>query len=141
MPLTVTLSVAVVDGSAGVALGDLPRQALFLLGGRGKVPGFPFRAFGGDRFALARANASADLHPIWLRARAFTAAGWTDAGEPGAAALDRWGARPTGDPRVSVGAGVGIFYDILRFDLARGLGADGRWELIIEANPSFWDFL
>jgi hypothetical protein len=130
-----------VDGSAGVALGDLPRQALFLLGGRGTVPGFDFRAFGGDRFALARATASADVHPSWLRARAFTAAGWTDAGGPGAAALDRWGARPTGDPRVSVGAGVGLFYDILRFDLARGLGADGRWELIIEANPSFWDFL
>jgi hypothetical protein len=26
-------------------------------------------------------------------------------------------------------------------DVARGVGADGRWELIVEANPSFWDFL
>jgi hypothetical protein len=40
-----------------------------------------------------------------------------------------------------VGAGLGIFYDILRVDLARGLGSGGRWELIIETRPSFWNFL
>jgi hypothetical protein len=36
---------------------------------------------------------------------------------------------------------VGIFYDILRVDVARGLNSGGRWEVMIEANPSFWDFL
>jgi len=25
--------------------------------------------------------------------------------------------------------------------VARGLSTGGRWELIIEANPGFWDFL
>ena len=29
----------------------------------------------------------------------------------------------------------------LRVDLARGLGEGGRWELIVEASPAFWDFL
>ncbi|HZG41697.1 MAG TPA: hypothetical protein VEY93_01960, partial [Longimicrobium sp.] len=41
----------------------------------------------------------------------------------------------------SVGAGVGILYDILRIDVARGLGRFGQWEVIVEANPQFWDFL
>jgi hypothetical protein len=127
--------------SAGVALGELPRQALFLIGGRGTVPGFPFRAFGGDRFALARVQGSADVAGSWLRGRAFATAGWADAGGRGRFPLAAWGAVPTGDPRVSLGAGVGLFYDIVRFDVARGLGPGGRWELIFEANPSFWDFL
>jgi hypothetical protein len=130
-----------VGTSAGIALGELPRQSLFLIGGRGTVPGFPFRAFGGDRFALARVLGSADVAGPWLRGRAFATAGWTDVGGAGRAPLRDWGAAPTGDPRVSVGAGVGLFYDIVRFDVARGLGPDGRWELIFEANPSFWDFL
>ncbi len=127
--------------SAGLALGELPRQGLFLVGGRGTLPGFPFRAFGGDRFALARVQGSADVAGPWLRGRAFAHAGWADAGGAGREPLLEWGARPTGDPRVSLGLGVGLFYDIVRFDVARGLGPDGRWELIFEANPSFWDFL
>jgi hypothetical protein len=40
-----------------------------------------------------------------------------------------------------VGAGLGLFFDIIRVDVARGLTDGGVWELIIEANPSFWDFL
>ncbi len=127
--------------SVGIALGELPRQGLFLVGGRGTIPGFPFRAFGGDRFALARVQGSADVAGAWLRGRVFATTGWADAGGAGRGSLLDWGARPTGDPRVSVGAGVGLFYDIVRFDVARGLGPDGRWELIFEANPSFWDFL
>jgi len=62
-------------------------------------------------------------------------------GTPGRASLLNWGADTARDPLLSVGAGVGIFYDILRVDVARGLTERGRWELIIEANPSFWDFL
>ncbi|CAA9297258.1 MAG: hypothetical protein AVDCRST_MAG68-100 [uncultured Gemmatimonadetes bacterium] len=127
--------------SAGAALGELPRQALFLVGGRGTIPGFPFRAFGGDRFALARVQGSADVAGPWLRGRAFASAGWAGTGGDGRFPLAAWGAVPTGDPRASLGAGVGLLYDIVRFDVARGLGPGGQWELIFEANPSFWDFL
>jgi hypothetical protein len=130
-----------VGARGGFAVGELPRQGLFLIGGRGTVPGFPFRAWGGDRFATARALGSADVAGPWLRGRAFATAGWAHTGGPGRDALRDWGATSTGDPRVSVGAGVGLFYDIVRLDVARGLGPDGRWELIFEANPSFWDFL
>lgn len=127
--------------SAGAAAGTLPRQALYLVGGRGTVPGYAFRAYGGDRFATLRATAAADLWSPWIRGRLLGAAGWADAGGPGTAALSAWGASPLDRPIFSAGAGVGIFYDILRVDIARGFNSGGRWELIIEANPSFWDFL
>ena len=129
------------DASAGMAVGDLPRQGLYLVGGRGTVPGHEFRAFGGDRFGTLRATLSADVASPFLRGRLFGAAGWTDVGSAGRDALDEWGAATARDGIYSVGAGVGIFYDILRFDVARGLGPGSRWEIIIEANPSFWDFL
>jgi len=127
--------------SAGAAAGTLPRQALYLVGGRGTLPGYAFRAYGGDRFATLRTTASADLRAPWVRGRLFAGAGWADVGDPGRGALAVWGAAPMTAPKYSAGAGVGIFYDILRVDVARGLSTGGRWELIIEANPSFWDFL
>lgn len=127
--------------NAGAAVGTLPAQALYLLGGRGTVPGYAFRAYGGDRFATLRATLSTDVSSPWLRGRLLGAAGWADAGGVGEEALARFGAVPMSTPKFSVGAGVGIFYDILRVDIARGLSSGGRWELIVEANPSFWDFL
>jgi hypothetical protein len=127
--------------AAGAAVGTLPRQALYLLGGRGTVPGYAFRAYGGDRFATLNATASAELLRPFVRGRLLGAAGWSDVGSPGAASLGQWGAVPMIAPKYGVGAGVGLFYDILRVDVARGLSSGGQWELIIEANPSFWDFL
>lgn len=127
--------------SAGAAAGTLPRQALYLVGGRGTLPGYAFRAYGGDRFATLRATASADLWAPFVRGRLFAAGGWADVGDAGRTALTAWGAAPMSAPKYGVGAGVGLFYDILRVDVARGLSSGGRWELIVEANPSFWDFL
>lgn len=128
-------------GSAGAAWGELPRQQLFLLGGRGTLPGYGFRSFGGDRFALAQATLSTELQHPWLRGRLLGAAGGAGEGSAGERALRLWGATPTDGVRASLGAGLGIFHDILRLDLARGLGEEGRWELILEARRSFWDFL
>jgi hypothetical protein len=127
--------------SAGAATGTLPRQALYLVGGRGTLPGYAFRAYGGDRFATLRATGSADLWAPFVRGRLFAAGGWADVGDPGRIALNVWDAQPMSAPKYGVGAGVGLFYDILRVDVARGLSRGGRWELIVEANPSFWDFL
>ena len=130
-----------INGAAGFALGELPRQELFLLGGRGTVPGFAFRTFGGDRFGMVQSVASADLARPWLRGRLLGALGAAGVGDVGRDALARWGARPTDGLRGSLGVGVGLFYDILRVDLARGVGSGGRWELIVETRPSFWSFL
>ena len=128
-----------VDASAGGVLGDLPPQAVFLLGGRGTVPGYAFRAYGGDAFGLARATLSADLVPSLVRGRVFAAGGWTGNSEPIPLVPGGLGSRTGG--MASVGAGLGLFFDILRIDVARGLTDGGVWEVIVEANPSFWDFL
>lgn len=128
------------DASAGGVLGDMPPQAAFLLGGRGTVSGYEFRSYRGDAFGLARATYAADLVPSFVRGRVFAAGGWTgDSDPPSPLGLYELGQRRGG--MVSVGAGLGLFFDILRIDVARGLTDGGVWEVIIEANPSFWDFL
>jgi hypothetical protein len=130
-----------VEGAAGASVGELPRQALWLLGGRGTVGGHPFRAYGGDRFALGSATLSADLHRPWLRGRLFAETGVVGATAVGRPALDRWGAQPSDGLITGIGAGAGIFYDLLHVNVARGLGAGGRWEFSIEAQRAFWDWL
>lgn len=129
------------DAAAGAIIGTRLPLDEYRLGGRGTVPGFEFRSFAGSRFATAGAVASADLLAPWLRGRALASVGWAGGSAMGDGVLTarhRWG---TGAPKVSVGIGAGILYDILRIDLARGLGPLGRWEVIVDARPSFWDFL
>lgn len=140
------------QGSAGTTFGETPPQAVWRIGGRGTVPGQPFRAYGGDSYAFARATWSQELLRPFLRGRLFAAAGWAGdrVSEDPVVIIDDVQVMDVvypfiGPPRegriVSVGAGVGILYDILRIDVARGLGAEGRWEVVVEANPGFWDFL
>lgn len=129
------------DGSAGFSVAEIPRQMLFLIGGRGTVSGYPFRGFGGDRYAVGRAALSADLHRPWLRGRLFAETGWAGVGERNRGPLEQWGAVPTDGLVTGVGAGVGIFYDLLHVDVGRGLGAGGRWEISVEAQRAFWDWL
>ena len=52
---------------------------------------------------------------------------------------------PYGAPRVaggypSLGAGLLTFYDLVRFDVARGL-RDGRWRFNVDVSAAFWDVL
>jgi hypothetical protein len=129
------------DGSAGTTVGEIGAQSLFLVGGRGTVAGYGFRTFGGDRFALGSAALSADLYRPWLRGRVFTQAGWVGVSATNRAVPDSWGVRPTGGVITSVGAGIGIFYDLLHVNMARGLNAGGRWELSVEAQRAFWGWL
>lgn len=133
-----------VDGSAGIALGDVPLQGQFLLGGRGTVPGYAFRSYGGDVFAYGQAMYAAELFRPFVRGRVFAAGGWADFRAEddvfSGASTSVIGPTRTG-AMFSVGAGVGLLFDIIRIDVARGLGGGGQWEVIVEANPSFWDFL
>jgi hypothetical protein len=132
-----------VDASAGAAFGDVPPQGEFLLGGRGTVPGYDFRSYGGHTFAFARAGYAAELFRPFVRGRVFAAAGWADRRSDAIPFVPTTTIVPqlrTGT-MYSVGAGVGLLFDIIRIDVARGLGEGGMWEVIVEANPSFWDFL
>jgi hypothetical protein len=126
---------------AGAAFGDLLRQDLYLVGGHGTVPGYSFRSFGGDRYLVADATLSANLIGPWVRGRLLAAVGATGVGGPGRQLLSLWPATTSGGLKPSMGVGLGLVHDILRIDLSRGLARTGRWEVGVEANPSFWDFL
>ena len=127
-------------GLAAVA-GSPPPQALLLLGGRGTVPGYPFRAWGGDHAAFARLALSHDVVGSWVRLRAIGAAGWAGWGEAGAAAADAWRAGPAGvgiresrGVRTSLGGGVGIADGLIRVEAVRGLDG-GVWEWMVSVDP------
>ncbi len=123
----------------GVTLGDPPRQALALLGGRGTVPGYPFRERVGDRYWLFRTEGSVDVLRPYLRLRAFAAAGGT--GYDGPSLPPPWPQDRSSATLLSAGMGLGIGWDVMRLDLARGLSDGGKWELMLSVNPEFWAWL
>jgi hypothetical protein len=123
----------------GRLLGEPPPQALFLLGGRGTLPGYGFRSFVGDRFWLLRTEVSQAVLEPWLRLRVFAASGGT--GMQSGALPSSWPQRTTPTTRFSAGAGLGLGWDVIRLDAARGLNKGGRWEIILAINPDFWSWL
>ncbi|MYC86945.1 MAG: hypothetical protein F4X22_01760 [Gemmatimonadales bacterium] len=132
------------DVELGLAGGELPAQRLFLLGGRGSLPGYEFRGWGGDRMALWRTEVSRTVAAPWVRLRAIGAAGWAGLGGAGEDAARRFGVDGSEGLRASAGLGLGLFYDILRLDVMRGLrgdpapgGSEGRWVLLLSVDPRF----
>ena len=125
---------------AGVSGGEIPAQRLFLLGGRGTLPGHPFRSWGGDRVAWLDVDVSRAIVRPWVRMRALGAVGWTDLTSVGRSAATRFAVEGTAGMKSSVGVGLGLFYDILRIDLSRGLDG-GEWEVFISVNRALWSVL
>jgi hypothetical protein len=134
------------SGSAGALLGNAPSQRLYLLGGTGSLPGYDYRAYAGTQYALAGLEASAAAFGPWLRLRLIGAAGAVgglngpqplqpDSGSP---AWQSWGVSGTDRVRFSAGAGIALFWDLLRIDWVRGLnGGSGR--LLFSFHRDFWD--
>jgi hypothetical protein len=134
--------------AAGAAPGA-PPQRLFLIGGVNTLPGYDYRGFVGDFFALADAELSVDLWGPWIRGRVGLSAGYTDlfwfddpAGSDDTVVSPTrdWLARPTIRIKPAVSTGVGLFFDILRADLARGLDG-GSWQLLLSVHPDLWPIL
>lgn len=132
----------------GLAGGELPVQRLFLLGGRGSLPGYEFRGWGGDRLALWRAEVSRAVASPWVRLRAVGVAGWAGLGRAGEGAARRFGVGGSEGLRASAGLGLGLIYDILRLDVMRGLrgdpspgGSGGHWVLLLSVDPRFLGIL
>ncbi len=123
----------------GTLLGDPPRQSLYLLGGRETVPGYDFRSRVGDRFWLLRGDVSKDLLAPWVRIRAFGAAGGTRHG--GNPLPSPWPQELGPSLLISGGLGLGLGWDVLRLDLARGVREGGDWELMFSVNHTFWAWL
>jgi len=132
----------------GASGGNLPAQRLFLIGGRATLPGYAFRPWGGDRVALWRGDVSRAVAWPWVSVRLSGSAGWADLTDTGSAAAARFGAIQTHGVRTSAGFGVGLFYNIFRIDVIRGLeGAragdpvSGEWALMFSIDPMLWDIL
>ncbi|MGH7461868.1 MAG: hypothetical protein ACREMA_12710, partial [Longimicrobiales bacterium] len=125
---------AMLRANGGVSSAHAPIQKLFLLGGRETLPGYTYRGFTGDAFWLVEAEATRALWGPWIRLRALAAAGGVRV--PAQLPATWPASRTTG---ASVGVGLGLIYDIIRFDLVRGGSNSPR--LIFSVKPDFWDML
>ena len=123
---------------AGAAWGELPNQLHFLLGGRGTLPGHPYRAYGGRRFALARAEASVALLSGWLSARLVAGAGAV--GATPASLADAWRVGGTGGLLGYAGMGLGAIHEIVRIDGVWGMPG-GTFQLVFGVGPVLRPYL
>jgi hypothetical protein len=100
-------------------------------------------------FGLLDAEVARDIAWPVLRLRALGAVAWAarldDDPDPDtigprvSPALD-WGAIATDGLRPSLGIGVGLFWDVMRIDLHRGLRG-GEWQFILSVDRSLWGLL
>ena len=123
-------------GAVALATGTTPEQRLFLIGGRGTVPGYGFRPWGGDQAVYTLAAVSREVAAPWLRLRVLGALGWSEVTMVSRDAAERFGVTGTGRIRPSVGGGVAMFWDLVRLDVARGLD-DGQTEWMLSVNPAW----
>lgn len=130
---------------AGTVFGDPPPpQSLFELGGyAGRLPGFDYKAFTGDRAAAGTLSASYALPlldaPIRVRRLFLPAlapapavevgAGWAGASPRIAGLMDTYGWTDSGGVRATVFLGLRVFGGAMGFGVARPLGEPGPWRL------------
>jgi hypothetical protein len=139
--------------SAGAVLGTAQPQHLFLAGGRHTIPGYAYRSFAGEAFAIGRVEVARDLFFPFVRGRLMATGGWLGlVGDDVLELVDATAGRPTGVPsswrasktegvRTSIGAGLGLGWDLLRLDLVRGLDSGGEWQFLVSVDPRFWPIL
>ena len=129
----------VIQLQGGAATAAAPAQRLFLLGGRATLPGYDFRSFAGDAYWLFRADGRAALIWPWVSGRVFGAVGGTDFARE--SLPEGWTPTPAHSARASLGAGVDLFWNVVRLELGRGLSSGGEWELNFFASTQFWPVL
>lgn len=123
---------------AGVVSGGAPPQRLYLLGGRGTVPGFGYRGAVADRYALARGFVRRSLLDPWVSLRATGAAAWSELGNrslPGG-----WAGDVSPGFRGALGVGADLLWDVVQLDVARGL-PDGDWTFFVSVSPRLTPWL
>jgi hypothetical protein len=131
--------------AAGVFSGDaVPVQHLVYLGGPTSGPGYDFHEFVGRGGVSQRIELRflAPFVPIPLgrygrvpgtvTLAPFATAVWIDRSAPFKAARQGW--------YPAVGLGALTVFDVLRFDVARGL-RDGRWTFSVDVGRDFWSVL
>ena len=125
----------------GVSTEDAPVQTLYLLGGRHTLPGHPYRSFIGNKMALLRVEASQAVLAPWLTIHVFGAAGLTGFDRNGLLPDPGWLRRSTDGVKSSVGLGLDLAWDLLHFDVGRGLNDGGDWEFVFSVQRRFWEWL
>ena len=113
-----------------------PPQSLYLLGGRGTLPGYDYRSLAGNAFWLLRVEGSRQLFGPWLRIRGTGAAGRTRL--TSAELPETWDARAPRITRFSAGVGLALGWDLVQVDVVRGLNG-GSWEVVLDLNRRFAD--
>jgi len=118
--------------------GDPLPQGHRLLGGRGSLPGYPFRDMGGRAVVQLGAGISHELGTPLLRGRLGGGIGWADGRLP--APRPGWEGELASEllPYISIGVGVG--WDLLRVEASRGLRGGG-WEWVLSIDPRWWGIL
>ena len=123
---------------AGWVSSAAPPQALFLLGGRGTLPGFAYREAVGDRFLLLRGWVRRPVAWPWVSLRATGAAGWSRL-DP-AALPATWSGEVDPGIRGSLGLGLDLLWDVLQIDAARGV-TGGDWTVYFSVTGRFQPWL
>jgi len=109
-----------------------------LMGGRSTLPGYPFREWGGQQMVVLGVEGAMDAGTPFFRIRGGLHAGMAGGLDPEVASA--WGVSDTGGIRPSVSLGLGMVWDLLRIDGARGL-REGEWQLLFSVDPRWWDRL
>jgi hypothetical protein len=114
--------------------GELPRQYQSLIGGRETIPGYRYRAFGGEHYGLATFEYSRAVWEPWLRLRVIGGAGATGFSET----LQDSARFPVSDGiKAGGGVGAGLFWDVLRVDFTYG----DKFRTILSVTPNLRDLL
>ena len=115
---------------------SLPAQHLVYIGGPTSAPGYEFHQFAGRAGASQRFEIQVPIpFPSFSLGRyGRTPASMTLAPFANAAWVNRAGWRP------SAGISALTIFDLLRFDVARGL-RDGRWTFSVDVSREFWPIL
>src|SRR5581483_9093053 len=112
--------------SAGAAVGGVPPQRLFHLGGTQSVRGQTALSATGDAFWMARAE-------IGTRNQGFRTIAFTDIGWAG----PRANFGKPGRPLSGAGVGWSVLDGLIRLDLARGIWPAQQWRLDLRLDARF----
>lgn len=126
------------SAQGGMVSKHTPLQGLYLLGGRGTLPGFDYRDTVADRFVLARGWVRYRVAEPWLSLRATGATGWSHLSNHTLPLT--WDGRAEPGIRGSAGGGLDLLWDVIQLDLARGL-PDGKWSFFVSITHRFHPWL
>ena len=115
------------EAAAGSALGDVPPQSLWYLGGPGTLRGYAGAAAAGDAFWRARLDFGTSMAAA--RLALFGDAGWA-----GSRADFADNAPFAGKPLLSWGVGASFLDGLVRLDFARGVRRPAGWRVDL-----YWD--